>query len=159
MKTYVYKVKINEERLPYMVAVRSVHCEWKISDSEKAYLLMQEAFDIDYLAEEYVFMIALDTKNNPLGCFEISHGDINTSILSPREVFQRALLCGAASIILAHNHPSGCTEPSPEDINATKRIRRVGTEMNVELLDHIICGRDMFLSLRDQGGASWEIEA
>lgn len=89
-------------------------------------------------------MIATDTKQKVLGVFEISHGTVNTSLISPREVFIRALLCGADYIILVHNHPSGNSHPSMEDKKVTERIKECGELMNIKLLDHIIIGDDYY---------------
>ena len=70
-------------------------------------------------AEEYMHMLCLNTKNRVIGVFEISHGTVNASIVGTREIFQKALLANAVSIILMHNHPSGDPTPSREDIKDT----------------------------------------
>ena len=92
-------------------------------------------------------MISLDYKCHPLGFFEVSHGTVNSSIVDPRSVFIRALLSGATSIILCHNHPSGDCTPSKEDVLLTKRIKEGGELLGIELLDHVIIGTG-FLSMR-----------
>lgn len=111
--------------------------------------MMNDVFQLNKMAEEYVYMIAFDTKNKPIGVFEVSHGTINTSILRPREVFLKALLVGAVNIVLVHNHPSGDVVPSREDIHATKRIEESGKLIGIGLLDHIIIGDD-YLSFREE---------
>lgn len=111
--------------------------------------MMNDVFQLNKMAEEYIYMIAFDTKNKPIGFFEISHGTINTSILRPREVFLKALLVGAVNIVLVHNHPSGDIVPSREDIRATKRIEESGKLIGIGLLDHIIIGDD-YLSFREE---------
>ena len=78
--------------------------------------------------------------NKHIGLFEISRGTGDTSVANPREMFIRALLCGANKIILIHNHPSGNPEPSHSDITVTKRVKECGCLLGVELLDHIIVG-------------------
>ena len=95
-------------------------------------------------------MLALDTKCKPIGIFEISHGTVNMSMINPREVFIRALLVGAVSIALIHNHPSGDATPSREDISATKRLAECGKLLGVVLLDHIVIGHD-YTSLKADG--------
>ena len=92
-------------------------------------------------------MLVLDIKNNVRGAFEVSRGGLNASIVHPREIFKRALLLNAASIILAHNHPSGDTTPSREDINITKRLVEGGKILGIEVLDHIIVG-DNYMSFK-----------
>lgn len=81
--------------------------------------------------------------------FEISHGTVNMSVLTPREVFQKALLANAVSIILLHNHPSGDCTPSKEDINVTKRLMEAGDIIGVNVLDHLVIGRPGYFSLKE----------
>ena len=100
--------------------------------------------------EEYMYMICMNTKNKIIGVFEISHGSVNSSIVSPREVFQKALLANAVSIIVMHNHPSGDPTPSREDVEVTKRLVEAGKIVGVEVLDHIIIG-DQYSSLKEKG--------
>ena len=100
--------------------------------------------------EEYMYMICMNTKNKIIGVFEISHGSVNSSIVNPREVFQKALLANAVSIIVMHNHPSGDPTPSREDIEVTKRLVEAGKIVGVEVLDHIIIG-DRYSSLKEKG--------
>jgi DNA repair protein RadC len=103
------------------------------------------------MAEESMVMITLDTKNNITGLFTVSQGSLNSSIVHPREIYKRAILQNAASIIIAHNHPSGDTTPSQEDIAVTKRISEAGKLLGIELLDHIIVGDIGFCSLKERG--------
>ena len=100
--------------------------------------------------EEYMYMICMNTKNKIIGVFEISHGSVNASIVTPREVFQKALLANAVSIILMHNHPSGDCTASREDVEITKRLVEAGKIIGVEVLDHIIVG-DQYSSLKEKG--------
>ena len=97
-----------------------------------------------------VMHICVNTKNKVTGVFEISHGTVNASLVTPREVFQKALLANAVSIILMHNHPSGESTPSREDIEVTKRLVEAGKIVGVEVLDHIIIG-DRYVSLKGKG--------
>lgn len=100
--------------------------------------------------EEYMYMLCLNNKNRITGVFEISHGNVNSSIVCPREVFQKALLANAVNIILMHNHPSGDPSPSTEDIKVTKRLIEAGNILGVQVLDHIIIG-DRYVSLKEKG--------
>jgi len=77
----------------------------------------------------------------------ISIGNIDSSIMCPREIFKRAVLCNARSVILVHNHPSGDTKPSDEDIEITARLREAGEHLNVTIHDHIIVTADSFKSI------------
>ena len=100
---------------------------------------------------ETAMMLALDTKNKVIGIFEISRGSLNASIIHPRDIFQRAILVNAASVILAHNHPSGDPTPSPEDVALTKKLVDAGKVMDITVLDHVIVGEGSFVSLKEQG--------
>lgn len=95
-------------------------------------------------------MICLNTKNKVIGVFEISHGNVNSSIVGTREVFQKALLANAVSIIFLHNHPSGDCTPSRQDIEITKKLSEAGKLMGIEVLDHLVIG-DRYCSLKEKG--------
>lgn len=115
-----------------------------VAEIAKGYLRMHEE------PEEYMYMICMNTKNKIIGVFEISHGNVNSSIVGTREVFQKALLANAVSIILMHNHPSGDCTPSREDIEVTKRLVEAGKILGIQVLDHIIVG-DQYSSLKEKG--------
>lgn len=100
---------------------------------------------------EMFICLSLDVKNQPTNIEVCSIGSLSAAIVHPREVFKNALLSNAASIIVFHNHPSGNTTPSAEDVGVTKRLRDAGEILGIELLDHIIIGNDSFLSLKEKG--------
>lgn len=101
------------------------------------------------LAEEVVSMFTFDSQGALLGYHEISHGEVTASMVHPREVFKRALLENACSIMLTHNHPSRQTKPSTQDRAVTKRIAEVAALMGIHFTDHIIIAPDKsFVSLR-----------
>lgn len=101
---------------------------------------------------EHFAMVCLDTKNRPTH-FQVVHiGGLNSSIVQPREVFKVAILSNAASVIFFHNHPSGDTTPSREDIEVTERLQEVGKIVGINVLDHIIIGENMdYYSLAQAG--------
>lgn len=101
-------------------------------------------------AEEYIWLVGLDTKLHPVGIFEISHGTVDMCYVTPREVFVRLCLCGATGFVLAHNHPCGSITPSVEDMEMTKRMYDAGKLMNISLLDHVIIGGDTYYSFREE---------
>lgn len=109
--------------------------------------MFNSVFKLNCMAEEYVYMVAFSTHFKVLGVFEISHGDADTSILSPREIFIRLLLSGAVSFVICHNHPSGVHTPSKEDIKFTKRLKQCADLMSVQFIDHIIIG-EIFYPVR-----------
>ncbi|HSP46495.1 MAG TPA: DNA repair protein RadC [Clostridiaceae bacterium] len=100
--------------------------------------------------KEVLKVLLLNTKNVVIGVFNASIGSLNSSIVHPREIFKEAIRKSAASIILAHNHPSGDPTPSQEDISSTSRIKEVGKIIGIELLDHIIIGDGKYISLKEK---------
>ena len=101
-----YEMELDELKHPLMVEESSYECpDERLNSPEKIVKLLNECFRLDKKAEEYVYMLAFDAKCNPLGVFELGHGSVNACILNPREIFQRALICGAVNIVIAHNHP------------------------------------------------------
>ena len=102
-------------------------------------------------AVEMAKMLALDTKNQVIGVFTVSTGSLNASIIHPRDVFQRAILSNAASVILVHNHPSGDPSPSPEDVELTRRLVEAGRLLDIAVLDHVIVGEGFYTSFKEQG--------
>ena len=100
--------------------------------------------------KEHFVMLSIDSRNNLIKISDISVGSLNASIVHPREVFKEAIQASAAQIIIAHNHPSGDPEASPEDIALTRRLAEAAKIIGVELLDHIIVTKDNFSSLKEQ---------
>lgn len=100
---------------------------------------------------EYFVVATLDTKNQPTSINICHIGNLNSSIVHPREVFKTAILYNAATILIFHNHPSGIVEPSQEDKEITKRLVSAGNIIGIEVLDHIIIGDDKYLSFKEQG--------
>ncbi len=102
-------------------------------------------------AQETVILVYLDNKNHKIGDEILSVGTVNSSPLSPRDVFIRAAKRGAVNIMLLHNHPSGDPEPSDSDIEITRRISKLGLDLEIHLLDHLVIGDGTYTSLREQG--------
>lgn len=107
--------------------------------------------DMTSLSQEHFVALFLNVKNQIMHKKTIFIGSLNASIVHPREIFCEAVKRSAASIICAHNHPSGIPTPSPEDIEVTKRIQEAGFIIGIELLDHIIIGDHQFISLKEKG--------
>jgi len=101
--------------------------------------------------KEYFMVLLLDTRNQLIKISEISVGSLDASIVHPREVFKEAISASAASVIFAHNHPSGDPTASEEDIGLTKRLVEAGGIVGIDVLDHIIIGDNSFLSLKREG--------
>ena len=101
--------------------------------------------------KEQFITLHLDNKNRILCMDIVSIGGLNQSIVDMRSVFQTACLSAAAAIICIHNHPSGDTTPSSEDISITRRLKEASEIMGIKLLDHIIVGDGEYLSFVERG--------
>ena len=101
--------------------------------------------------QEYFYCVYLDTKNHIIKDKLLFIGTINQSLVHPREVFKEAYLLSATSIICIHNHPSGNVNPSNNDIIITKQLKEVGKLLGINVIDHIIIGKDSYYSFNDNG--------
>ena len=107
--------------------------------------------ELSELAYEKFIALALSTKNHVIAVLPVSSGSLNASIVHPRELFQRAILANCASLILAHNHPSGDPTPSPEDIALTRKLVEAGQLLDIPILDHVILGYGKYSSFKEMG--------
>jgi DNA repair protein RadC len=92
--------------------------------------------------KEFFNVIFLDIKNKIIDTIELSKGSINSSIVDPKEIIREATIRNSSSIVLVHNHPSGDTEPSQDDINITNKVKDACQIVGIRVLDHIIIGKD-----------------
>lgn len=102
-------------------------------------------------AKEHFKLILLNPRNKIIGISTISIGTLNASLVHPREVFKDAIMHSAASVVLAHNHPSGDPEPSEDDLKITKKLVDSGKILGIEVLDHIVIGKNNFCSFKERG--------
>ena len=120
----------------------------KITSAKDVY---EELKEYHNKKQEYFLALYLDGANHLIQTKIITIGILNQSLVHPREVFSYAIEKRCASIIVAHNHPSGILEASNEDINVTKRLKESGKILGIELLDHLIITNDGYLSLKEEG--------
>jgi len=120
----------------------------KIKSSEDVYQLLQHAFQ-DLQHEEF-YIVLLDRSNQVLRYEQVSKGGVSGTIADGKIIFKSALLHQASAIILAHNHPSGNLEASPQDIKLTKSLKAFGDMIGIEVLDHVIFTDNGYLSLVDK---------
>ncbi len=113
--------------------------------------IWEELRDIREQKKEHFVVFFLDTRNQEIKRDIVSIGTLNYNLVHPREVFEPAVKNLAASVIVAHNHPSGCLEPSDEDLSLTKRLVQAGKLLGIELLDHVIVTREGFMSFKQKG--------
>lgn len=99
---------------------------------------------------EVFSILCLNTKNEPTALHLVSTGTLNNTLIHPRETFKLAILSNSAAIIVCHNHPSGDPDPSPQDIELTKRLLDSGHLLGIDLLDHIILGNGNFISMKEK---------
>lgn len=107
--------------------------------------------DMRHLPQEHFGAVYLSTKNQLIAYRTLTVGTIDASLAKAREVFNYALRYNASAVILVHNHPSGNPEPSKDDIRITQKISEAGTIMEIPVLDHIIIGDGIFVSLCERG--------
>lgn len=110
-------------------------------------LLMPELRD---QPQEQFKGVFLNSKNEVLKVRTITVGSLNASVITPRELFREAISHNSASVIVAHNHPSGDPTPSKEDIDVTKRLVQAGEYVGIEVLDHVVLGDGRWISLKER---------
>ena len=121
----------------------------QILSPNDAYEMIKE--QLEGLDREQFIIACLNTKNEPTNISVVSVGTLNKAIVHPREVFKTAILSNAASIMAFHNHPSGETTASQQDIQLTHRLVEAGELLDIKLLDHLIIGDGTFTSLKEKG--------
>ena len=100
---------------------------------------------------EVLYALLLDSQINVRGLVEVSRGILNSSLVHPREVFRLAIVHGAAGVVVAHNHPSGNTAPSPDDKAMTTQLVDAGRLLDIPLYDHVILTGDSYFSFAEAG--------
>lgn len=148
MRINTYQIKLNEDRKSELVKERGINYgeSTVVGSPTQAAEMFERIFDLSNQAQEHVCLLALDGGRKVSGAFEVSRGTLTSSLVHPREIFQRAILAGAASIIIAHNHPSGMLAVSEQDREVTKRIKNAGELLGIPLDDHIVCAGGNFTS-------------
>lgn len=116
-----------------------------IRNAKDAYEYLQ---DMRNLPKEHLRGLYLNSHNRILRDVVISIGTLDSNIVHPREVFREALECNAAAVVLAHNHPSGEADPSPQDVEITKQLVQAGKILGIAVLDHVIIAKDSFISIK-----------
>lgn len=146
MKIRKYRTEI-KEGLSLVKESVTEYQEEKLDTPEKVYQMLCNLYKLDRQSEEHVYMLAYDAKSL-IGVFEVSHGTIDGSYCSPKDVYKRAMLCNALSIIVCHNHPSGNCTPSMADMETQRTLEEAGKLLGIKLLDFIIAGNKQFYSFQ-----------
>lgn len=149
MRITKYRTELDADRHNVLVKESAVNYACDKLDTPSAIVdMLNSVFGLNHMAEEYAYMIAFSSAFKVLGVFEISHGSVNASFSSPREIFIRLLLSGAVNFVVCHNHPSGDCTPSKEDAMITEKLKRCADLMGVQFIDHIIIG-DSYYSFEE----------
>lgn len=120
-----------------------------VRSPEDAFMLVDH--EMSGLEQEEMRVLILDTRNRVLEIHSIVRGSLNSAQVRVGEIFRQAVRLNAAAIIVIHNHPSGDPTPSGEDVALTKAIIQAGQLLDIEVLDHIIVGRNQYASLKERG--------
>lgn len=151
-----YKIELNDNQQPIMVVEERITSDClKLNSPNKIVDLINTGFNLNKLAEEHVYLIAVNTHLKPLGIFEVAHGQIDKCGISNREIFLRIFLCNAkynakGSFIIMHNHPSGVAKPSEGDFEICQRIKEAGALMGIPLYDFlIVAGEDSYSFIKN----------
>ena len=121
----------------------------KIKKPETVFNLLKN--EIGNKMKENFYILSLTTRNNLISVDKVSTGTLSASLAHPREVFLPAIKNSASTVIIVHNHPSGDTQPSEDDLEITKRLVEAGKILGVDVVDHIIVAKDNYFSFKDKG--------
>ncbi len=133
---------LNENRLPILAETKGKYAaKSRISSPENIADILSP---LKSYTEEHFVCIALDTRNKVQAVFPCGQGTINTCQVDVRGLFQKALMFNTSAIVIAHNHPSGDSEPSKEDINVTRKVQAACKALDIGFLDHIIIGENYY---------------
>jgi DNA repair protein RadC len=133
--------------------VQAVHEQVDVRSPADAaeYLLNKVFVPFDRLDQEELWLLLLNTRNRITHTVLLYRGTLNSIPVRSAEIFKEAVRVNAASVIMAHNHPSGEPVPSPEDVAFTEFALKAADVLDISLLDHILVGRGVWLSLKEKG--------
>lgn len=142
MRITKYNTILNSNKHCELIKEKSINYQYdgNFSNPQSIYNMLCDVFQHNRQTEEYLYLLCFNTKCRLLGVFEVSHGTVNASLCNTREIFQKALLCNASNIVLAHNHPSGSTTPSKEDIVVYRKVKEAANIMGIGYIDNLIVG-------------------
>ncbi len=130
------------------LGVQQSEDKYQIKSPEDAAKLVM--VDMTYLDHEEMRVLTLDTKNKVVENISLYRGTVNSSVVRIAEVFRPAILGNCPSILVCHNHPSGDTAPSPDDIETTRQMVQASKFLEIEVVDHLIIGNHKYTSLREE---------
>ncbi|MEZ0535950.1 JAB domain-containing protein [Caldicellulosiruptoraceae bacterium PP1] len=122
----------------------------KLQDVYSVVRFLKENIELQNEPEEVIVVLAVKTQLNVIGVFEVARGVINSCATSMREIFKRLIIANATSFIFAHNHPSGLSTPSAEDIEFTRKLKEAGNLLGIRLLDSVIISESSYYSFVEE---------
>jgi len=127
--------------------------KFKVMTSGMAYEILKMIYDEGTIEwREEMILLCLNRSNTVIGYYKVSTGGVSGTVVDPKVIFTLALNTpGTTGIILSHNHPSGNTKPSDNDIKITNRIKQCGVLLEIALLDHLIITSEGYISFSDEG--------
>lgn len=150
MKTNLFNSNLAEIKVTYSTKISPSERQ-KISSSKDAAEIFRSIWTDSIELRECFFILLLNRANMVLGWYRISEGGLSGTVADPKLIFSIALKCNASSIIMAHNHPSGNTQPSQSDLTLTKKISDAGKVLEITCLDHLILTVESYYSFADEG--------
>jgi len=140
-----YDIRLNNDRIPMLIKDMEVtyNEDKKINSPAKVESQMMEIFEHEEMAQrdlETVLILCLDYTCKLIGYFKVATGSGCMCIVTPRDLYRRAIACGASQIIMVHNHPSGETHPSNPDLDIKDKLKKCGDVLGISLADFIITG-------------------
>ena len=131
----------------------------KYASSEDIYRICCDYLNMDLMTEEHIYCFCFDNVMHITGLFLISVGTVDQALITPREVFIKSLLAGATSIALVHNHPSGDPSPSEYDRLITESVAKAGRIIGIDLMEHLIIGKNSYYSFNENERENLEGES
>lgn len=161
LKTYLGDEKKKQERVPVLVKESSYGYDncGKLEDPYDVYRMLNDVFHHGLETEEVVYLLCFTTKHKLIGVFEASRGILATCFMNHRELYMKALLAGAAHIIVAHNHPSGDIMPSGTDLKTTEGLIEAGKLLGITLRDHLVISDASYYSMKANNVGGFEKQA
>lgn len=144
-----YDLMINDNKIPFLEKVKESNYAGKALCPKDIMSVLVDNFSINRLAEEHVYVLGCTSDGVINSVFDVSHGRVDSSIASPREIFIRLLLGGAVYFIIAHNHPSGSIKPSEADTKMCQKLKQAAELMQIPMKDFLIIGNYCYYSYQE----------
>lgn len=155
---FTHRSHLDEKHYAQLQAAREINHRISLESLKRSHTLSSPSLTKQFLADRFsdlhqeVFsLILLDNQQRLIDLYELTRGTINKALVHPREVVKIALDHSATSLMLVHNHPSGCSQASPEDKALTKRLKDILSMMDIQVLDHFIIGDQEITSFAEKG--------